>query len=73
MRWIRYGLLALCLLAGCSKAGTNDVTHRKPLTEAQRDSLIARSPLPGAPVVGRTLAVRDSAQARAARMNAATR
>ncbi len=38
---------------------------------AQRDSLIARSPLPGASVVGRAMNVSDAQQVRADRMNAA--
>lgn len=44
-------------------------TAKKPLTTAQRDSLIGESKLPGAPVVKKALAESDSAKARAAREN----
>jgi hypothetical protein len=39
------------------------------LTESQRDSAIAASKLPGAKVVGRALALSDSAKARAKRID----
>jgi hypothetical protein len=61
-------LASLALLSGCSK-GPDQAQHKKTLTQAERDSLIARSPLPGAPVVGRALAEADSARARKARMD----
>jgi len=60
---------ALALTAGCS-AGNSGTT--KNLTERQRDSILAREPLPGASVVGRALNVSDREAARAARMNAQT-
>ncbi len=54
----------LCVFAACSKKSD---THTRKLTEAQRDSAIAASSLPGAKVVGKALAVSDSATARANR------
>jgi hypothetical protein len=54
--------------AGCSPRSAP--TARAPLTERQRDSVLARSGLPGAPVVGRALDVSDRAADRAAEMAA---
>lgn len=51
-------------------------TEREPATEMserQRDSTIAHSKLPGAGVVGRAMEQADSAAARAARENAASK
>ena len=55
--------------AGC--APRSQPTARAPLTERQRDSVLARSALPGAPVVGRALEVRDLGAERVAEMAAA--
>ena len=54
--------------AGCSPRSAP--AERVPLTERQRDSVLARSGLPGAPVVGRALEVSDRAAERAAEMAA---
>lgn len=51
------------LLPACSKK--SDDASKQPLTQAQRDSAIAASKLPGAGVVGKALEVADSAEARA--------
>ena len=64
--------LALCALlavAGCSSRA--DRAASPPLTERQRDSVLARSGLPGAQVVGRALDVSDRAAERAAGSDAA--
>lgn len=61
--------LALFALAGCSSR--SERPSNPPLTERQRDSVLARSGLPGAQVVGRALDVSDRAAARAARSDAA--
>jgi hypothetical protein len=50
--------------AGC--APRSEPAARAPLTERQRDSVLARSALPGAPVVGRALDLSDRAADRAA-------
>ena len=62
-------LIAACLLtlAGCS---TQKHATRE-LSERERDSLIARSQLPGASVVGRAMAVSDRLQRQAARQDSA--
>ncbi len=52
---------ALCVFSACSKKPD---TQARKLTEAQRDSAIAASDLPGAKVVGKALAISDSAKAR---------
>lgn len=50
-------------LVACSKKSEK---APRTLTQAQRDSAIAESQLPGAGVVGKALEVSDSAEARAA-------
>ena len=67
---IRVGLAfaALLVLAGCGPR--SQPSARAPLTERQRDSVLARSSLPKAPVVGRALDVSDHAADRAAEMAA---
>jgi hypothetical protein len=62
------GLLGL--FGNCS--GKKSKTEHQPsagLTESQRDSTIAASKLPGASVVGRAMALSDSAKARAKRLD----
>ena len=58
-------ILLLALIAGCA-------AEPKPrqLTERERHEAIAKSPLPGAPVVGRALVVSDSSASRAKTMQA---
>ena len=59
------GALAAGLVApGCDGAGNMD--GRRQLSQRQRDSTIAASPLPGAGTVGRAMEVADSAAARRA-------
>jgi hypothetical protein len=60
--------VALCA-AACAKTDTED--GRANLTERQKDSLIARSPIPGAKAVQKSLNVADSAAARQARLDSA--
>ena len=59
---LRAGLIgvALACLAGCS----TDAGRQRTLTERERDSTIAASPLPGAGTVGKAMEVADSAAAR---------
>ena len=52
-------------LAGCS----TEKHATRELSERERDSLIARSQLPGASVVGRAMAVSDRMERRAARLD----
>lgn len=44
-------------------------TPRRELTQEQRDSILAETPLPGAKVVGRAIEAADSAAARSERLN----
>ena len=60
---------AVCA-AGCAKKAQPPVVS-VPLTERQRDSILARSALPGAQVVGRALDVSDKSADHAAAENAA--
>ena len=64
-------LAGLALLALASCAPRSEPAARAPLTERQRDSVLARSGLPGAPVVGRALDISDRAADRAAETAAA--
>jgi hypothetical protein len=59
--------VALVALAGCGKSDAGKPAST--LTEAQRDSAIARSVLPGADVVGRALTVSGKEGARAAKLD----
>jgi hypothetical protein len=64
------GLAVLLLVcAGCAQRSAPSA--RAPLTERQRDSLIAHSRLPGASVVGRSMAVSDRSARQAAATDAA--
>lgn len=54
----------LALLAALACTEKSDEASKPPLTQAQRDSAIAASKLPGAGVVGKALEVADSAEAR---------
>jgi hypothetical protein len=66
-------LTALALLspAGCSKPKPKpEPAAKAPLTERQRDSLLAREPIPGAGGVGRALDLSDREAARAAGLGA---
>lgn len=67
--WIGVALVAAVALAG--GCGKKTDTAKKPLTTAQRDSLIGESKLPGAPVVKKALEQSDSAKARAERESTA--
>ena len=63
-------LLVIGVLAaiGCAKSNT---IARAPLSERERDSVLARSGLPGADVVGRAMNASDRAAVRADKMDAA--
>lgn len=65
-------LLAALLAAGCAPGGGKTAT-RAPLTEHQRDSVLATEPIPGAPAVGAALKASERASERAAGMDSLTR
>jgi hypothetical protein len=60
-------VVTLLAIAGCAKPQAAD---KVPLTEHQRDSVLAKEPIPGAFGVGRALATSDREARRAADMNA---
>ncbi len=64
-------LFCLALVLGCSGKEPGDA--KKTLTREQKDSVLAESDLPGAKVVGKAIAVSDSAAARAKRLNEKTK
>jgi hypothetical protein len=71
-RWRRGALLLVCglacLAAGCgARSAAHEPASR--LTEAQRDTAIARSQIPGAAAVGRALDVAGRESAHAAQMD----
>jgi hypothetical protein len=63
---VRVAVIGLALLlAGCGGgSGGNDLPGADTLTQAQRDSIVGASKLPGARAVQRALDVSDSAAAR---------
>jgi hypothetical protein len=70
MRRVALGVIVLVALTGCGKRRDSAA---RPMTEAQRDSVIARSSLPGASVVGRALSVSGKARDHAAVIDSLTR
>jgi 16S rRNA C1402 (ribose-2'-O) methylase RsmI len=54
-------LLTTALLAAC---GSNDTEPGATLTRAQKDSIVADMPIPGASAVGTAMQARDQANAR---------
>lgn len=71
MKSIKLILLFVFLLSGCTDVGS-DKAAKKKLTTHQRDSVLAKSRLPGAGAVGRAIEVSDSAAVRAKRINKLT-
>lgn len=63
------GTLALATAAAC---GGSEPAKRE-LTRREKDSIIARSPIPGARAVGTSMKSADSAAARQARLDSADR
>lgn len=66
-----FALLILCALGCSGKGAGRDSAHK--LSDRSRDSLIARSRLPGAGVMGKAIAVTDSAAVQAKRLDAQMR
>ena len=64
--------IAPALLLGILSCSSSGHAGRE-LSERERDSVIARSVLPGAAVVGRAMAISDRAQRRSASMDSLTR
>jgi len=62
-------LLAAVLVPGCGNVFDSD-SVKSALTEHQRDSVLAKSVLPGAGVVGRAMQASDRAAQRAAGLDA---
>lgn len=63
------GALLTFSLIGCSNDDTVD--SRSTMTQREKDSLLARSPIPGAKAVGKSMTVADSATARMNRIDSA--
>lgn len=59
-------LVLAAVLGSCAKG---EKTAQAPLTERQRDSVLATQPIPGAPAVGAALQAADREAARAAGMD----
>jgi hypothetical protein len=62
------GAFVLLGLTACTQQDSQTTTTR---SEREKDSLIARSPIPGAKAVQKSMNVADSASARVNRQNAA--
>jgi hypothetical protein len=63
-------LLALAILHAACGGPEGESEQASRLTQAERDSVLAKSILPGAAAVGRALEVADSANVRTARIDA---
>ena len=68
-RTLLLGAVLTISLVGCAKDDTADT--RSTMTERQKDSLIARSPIPGAKAVNKAMTTADSASARMSRIDSA--
>jgi outer membrane biogenesis lipoprotein LolB len=62
----------MALLAGCTSPDTQ-ANRRDTMTQRQRDSVLAQSGLPGAQGVAKALRASDSAKARNAQLDSASR
>lgn len=64
---MRYAILVgtmLFLACGGPESDTRSAVDRDTLTQRQRDSILAKSSIPGASAVGRAMSAADSASAR---------
>ena len=64
MRRLSIVALAVLGVAACSQGAGDAQTAADTLTRAQKDSIVATLPIPGASGVGRALEARDRANAR---------
>jgi hypothetical protein len=68
----RTARLGLALLAaGLIACGKEETTQKQELTQREKDSVLARSLIPGAKAVNRALRTSDSVAARQARIDSA--
>lgn len=74
-RRLRAAVPLAILLAGCSSSDTADTraNNRDTMTRRQRDSVLAQSGLPGAEGVAKAQRAADSAKARQAQIDSASR
>ena len=70
-RLISVGALVLFGLAACTQQDSTQQNSSSTMTERQKDSVIARSPIPGARAVQKSMNVADSASARVNRLQTA--
>jgi len=67
-------LVALAALAaGCAPKARQEAAAKAPLTEHQRDSVLATEPIPGAPAVGAAMDAAAKEAKRAAEMDSTLR
>lgn len=71
-RVLSVALSSLLLAVGCA-SDDSSANRRDTMTQRQRDSVLAQSRLPGAGGVGKALNAADSARARQARIDSASR
>ena len=71
-RWFMIVLLVLLSITGCARHASQPEPASR-LTEAQRDTALARSSLPGASTVGRALDVSGQGAGHAAQVDSLTR
>ncbi|HEV8265016.1 MAG TPA: hypothetical protein VGQ06_08690 [Gemmatimonadales bacterium] len=72
MKTVGFSTLVLILAAcgGSDGGGSQQTVNRDTLTQRQRDSILAKSRIPGASGVGRAMSAADSTSARIQRANA---
>jgi hypothetical protein len=68
---ISVGAFVLAGLVGCTQQDSTQQSSSSTMTERQKDSVIARSPVPGARAIQKSMNVADSASARVNRINTA--
>lgn len=68
---ISVGVLLVADVIACTQGDSTQQSSSSTMTERQKDSVIARSPIPGARAVQKSMNVADSASARVNRLNTA--
>jgi len=69
-RRLSIALTILALACGGSDAGSQQTVNRDTLTQRQKDSILAKSKIPGARAVGNAMTAADSTSARIRQANA---
>jgi hypothetical protein len=63
------GFVLALLAAGLAACGSDETAKKQELTQREKDSVFARSQIPGAKAVGKALRTADFAEARQSRID----